>query len=119
MAPTTPVGTKTLTSPFGSSPFPLNIQGIVTSNAKHFYARGSAYQVHHLQKCFQEAIAWPGFAFVDVMSFCIENMGRRLGFKDGYEMLFKLKQDFKTNLSPAGLLKDNELGVVKNAGSQS
>jgi 2-oxoglutarate ferredoxin oxidoreductase subunit beta len=118
MAPTTPVGTKTLTSPFGASPFPLNIQGIVTSNQKHFYARGSAYQVHHLQKCLQEAIAWPGFAFVDVMSFCIENMGRRLGFKNGYEMLFQLKQDFKTNLSPVGLLKDNELGVVKNAGTK-
>jgi 2-oxoglutarate ferredoxin oxidoreductase subunit beta len=118
MAPTTPVGTKTLTSPFGASPSPLNIQGIVASNPNHFYARGSAYQVHHLQKCLQEAIDWPGFAFVEVMSFCIENMGRRLGFKDGYEMLFKLKQDYKTNLSPAGLLKGNELGVVKNAGAQ-
>ncbi len=118
MAPTTPVGTKTLTSRFGSTPFPLNIQAIVTSNPKHFYARGSAFQVHNLQKYMQEAIDWPGFAFIDVMAFCIENFGRRVGFNNGFEMLSKLKQDFRTNLNPAGLLKEHELGVVKNAGPQ-
>jgi 2-oxoglutarate ferredoxin oxidoreductase subunit beta len=119
MAPTTPIGAKTLTSPYGSHIAPINIQGIVTSNARYFYGRGSAYQINHLQKIMREAIEWPGFAFVDAMSFCIENFGRRLGFKNGYEMLFKLKADFRLNLNPAGLLKDNELGVVKNAGPES
>ncbi len=119
MAPTTPVGAKTLTSPFGAHAAPINIQGIVTSNVRHFYGRGSAYQINHLQKIMREAIEWPGFAFIDAMSFCIENFGRRLGFKNGYEMLFKLKADFRLNLNPTGLLKDNELGVVKNAGPES
>ncbi len=119
MAPTTPVGAKTLTSPFGARPTPINIQGIIASNARYFYGRGSAYQINHLQKIMREAIEWPGFAFVDAMSFCIENFGRRLGFKNGYEMLFKLKADFRLNLNPAGPLKDNELGVVKNAGPES
>ena len=119
MAPTTPVGSKTLTSPFGAHAAPINIQGIVTSNARHFYARGSAYQINHLQKIMREAIEWKGFAFIDAMSFCIENFGRRLGFKNGYEMLFKLKADFRLNLNPTGPLKDNELGVVKNAGPES
>ena len=119
MAPTTPAGKQTLTSPFGTPYSPLNIQGIITSNQRHFYARSSAYLINHLQKCIQEAIDWPGFAFVEVMSFCIENFGRRLGFKNGYEMLFKLKQDYKVNREPQGLLKDNELGVVKNDGQRS
>jgi 2-oxoglutarate/2-oxoacid ferredoxin oxidoreductase subunit beta len=119
MAPTTPVGAKTLTSPFGAHPAPINIQGIVASNARHFYARGSVYQINHLQKIMREAIEWPGFAFVDTMAFCIENFGRRLGFKSGYEMLFKLKADFRLNLNPDGPLKDNELGVIKNAGPES
>jgi 2-oxoglutarate/2-oxoacid ferredoxin oxidoreductase subunit beta len=119
MAPTTPVGAKTLTSPFGAHAAPINIQGVVTSNPRHFYGRGSAYQINHLQKIMREALEWPGFAFIDAMSFCIENFGRRLGFKNGYEMLFKLKADFRLNLNPTGLLKDNELGVVKNAGPES
>ncbi|MGD0782470.1 MAG: hypothetical protein ABSA30_06390, partial [Candidatus Aminicenantales bacterium] len=104
---------------FGARPTPINIQGIIASNARYFYGRGSAYQINHLQKIMREAIEWPGFAFVDAMSFCIENFGRRLGFKNGYEMLFKLKADFRLNLNPAGPLKDNELGVVKNAGPES
>jgi 2-oxoglutarate ferredoxin oxidoreductase subunit beta len=114
MAPTTPAGAKTLTSPFGSSYQPLNIQGIITANRRHWYARASAYQVLHLQKVLREALEWQGFSFVEVMSFCIENFGRRLGFRNGYEMLLKLKQDYKTALKPEGPLKENELGVMKN-----
>ena len=62
---------------------------------------------------------WKGFAFVEVMSFCIENFGRRLGFKNGYEMLFKLKQDYKPVFKPGEPLKANELGVMKNDGQAS
>jgi pyruvate/2-oxoacid:ferredoxin oxidoreductase beta subunit len=62
----------------------------------------------------KEAIEWDGFAFIDVISNCIENNGRRLGFKNGYEMLEKVKDDYKINLNPTGLLKDGELGIVKN-----
>jgi 2-oxoglutarate ferredoxin oxidoreductase subunit beta len=119
MAPTTPSGEKTLTSPFGVPYSPINIQGIVAANPRHFYGRSSAYQINHLQKIIQDAVEWPGFAFVDALSYCIENFGRRLGFKNSYEMLFKIKKDFKINQSPEGLLADNELGVVKNGHKDS
>jgi 2-oxoglutarate ferredoxin oxidoreductase subunit beta len=113
MAPTTQLGVKTLTSAFGNKYYPFNIQGIVTANLRHFYARSSAYHLNHILKCIQAAIEWEGFAFVDIISFCIENYGRRLGFNNGYEMLFDLKKNYKLNLNPEGLLKDNELGIVK------
>ncbi len=114
MAPTTETGQKTLTSPFGTPFAPLNIQALATANPRHFYARASVYQLNHLQGALREAIEWPGFSFVEVIAFCIENVGRRLGFKSGYEMLFKIKKDFKMNLKPEGLLRPNELGVVKH-----
>jgi 2-oxoglutarate ferredoxin oxidoreductase subunit beta len=116
MAPTTPTGEKTLTSPRGTAFHPLNIQAIATANPRHFYGRSSVYQLNHLQKTIREAVQWRGFAFIDVLAFCIENFGRRLGFKNGYEMLFKIKADFKLNVNPAGLLAANELGVVKHDG---
>jgi 2-oxoglutarate ferredoxin oxidoreductase subunit beta len=119
MAPTTPPGEKTLTSPFGAPYSPINIQGTIAANPRHFYGRSSAYQINHLQKVIQGALEWPGFAFVDALSYCIENFGRRLGFKNSHEMLFKIKKDYKVNHSPAGLLADNELGVVKNGHSDS
>ncbi|MFW6159811.1 MAG: thiamine pyrophosphate-dependent enzyme [Acidobacteriota bacterium] len=113
MAPTTKEKAKTLTSPHGNIYSPLNLQGIITSNARYFYARCSVFNLNHLQKAIKEAIEWKGFAFLDVASFCLENYGRRLGFKNGYEMLFQLKKDFKLNRNPEGLLKDNELGILK------
>ena len=116
MAPTTPVGEKTLTSPQGAAYAPLNIQGIVTSNRRHWFARASTFHVAHLQRVIREAVERPGFAFVEVMGFCIENSGRRLGFKSGHEMLTALKKDYKLRPGAEGLLGDHELGVVKNDG---
>jgi len=68
----------------------------------------------HLQKSIQLAMEWKGFAFVDVISYCIENNGRRLGFKNSFEMLFKIKEDFKINSKPEISLKQNELGILKS-----
>jgi 2-oxoglutarate ferredoxin oxidoreductase subunit beta len=119
MAPTTPTGQKTLTSPEGAPYQPVNLQGLITSNRRHWFARGSAFQVLGLQKLIREAVEWKGFSFVEVMAFCIENAGRRTGFKNGYEMLLKLKEDYKTVLNPEGPLKERELGVMKNDGQAS
>lgn len=116
MAPTTPVGEKTLTSPFGAAYAPLNIQGLVTSNKRHWFARASTFHIVHLQRVIREALERPGFAFIEVMAFCIENSGRRLGFKSGHEMLLKLKTDFKPKAEPTGSLADHELGVVRHDG---
>ncbi|HSA95102.1 MAG TPA: thiamine pyrophosphate-dependent enzyme [Acidobacteriota bacterium] len=116
MAPTTPLGEKTLTSPHGTAYAPINIQGIVTSNQRHWYARASAFHIAHLQRVIREAVEWPGFAFVEVMGFCIENFGRRLGFKSGHEMLTVLKKDYKVRPGTEGPLGDRELGVVKHEG---
>jgi 2-oxoglutarate ferredoxin oxidoreductase subunit beta len=114
MAPTTPTGQKTPTSPYGTPYQPINIQGVITSNRRYWYARASAYQVLNFRKYLRQAIEWKGFSFVEVMAFCIENSGRRLGFKNGYEMLLKLKGDYKTVLKPEAPLKETELGVMKN-----
>jgi 2-oxoglutarate ferredoxin oxidoreductase subunit beta len=116
MAPTTPTGEKTLTSPHGSAYAPLNIQGIVTSNRRHWFARASTFHVAHLQRVIREAVERPGFAFVEVMAFCIENFGRRLGFKSGHEMLTTLKTGYKLKPGTEGLLGEGELGVVKHDG---
>jgi 2-oxoglutarate ferredoxin oxidoreductase subunit beta len=119
MAPTTKPDIKTLTSVFGNPFQPVNIQGLITSNAGHFYARASSYQINHLRKVIAQALQWEGFSFIDVFSYCIENNGRRLGFKSPYEMLIKIKQDYRINPNPDGLLEPNELGVVSHAIQES
>lgn len=118
MAPTTPKGKVTLTSPAGAAAEPINIQGLLTLNSHHFYARTSAWHFGHLKQCLEEALKWQGFSLVDVLSVCITNYGLRLGYKDSFEMLQEFKQKLKINLEkkPFELLKENELGIVKSEG---
>lgn len=114
MSPTTKQGAKTLTSPTGSQFSAMNVQGLLTMNQKHFYARSTPYHLPHLKKCLQEALEWNGFSFVEVITMCMTNYARRLGFKTNYDILMQLKKDFTIKPSSNELLKPNEIGIVKN-----
>ncbi len=111
--PTTPQGTKTVSSPAGSAANPVNLQGIVNTNAHAYYAKSTVYHQGQMRKAIREAIEWPGFAFVDITSQCIENNGRRIGFPSANEMLMYYKKEFRQ--APAGStgLALHQLGIVK------
>lgn len=110
-SPTTEKGIVTLTSPYGSTEDPINIQGLIMAN-KRFYARTTTFHIQHMKNCIKEAISHEGFAFVDIISQCVENYGRRLGFKNAYEMLMNFKQKYKT-ATDTKELNENEIGIVK------
>ncbi len=110
-SPTTNKGIKTLTSPFGNQEEPVNIQRLVRVN-KRFYARTTTFHLPHLKKCIREALEYEGFAFVDVISQCVENYGRRLGFKNAYEMIMNFKKNYKI-VNNVKELADNEIGIIK------
>lgn len=118
LAPTTKKGTVTLTSPFGNEYEPMNLQGLITSNKQHFYARSTVYHIDHLKNCIKKALQHKGFSFVDVISDCITNFGKRQGFKNAYEMFMSYKQYYKIN-PDAKILADNELGVITNGNNQN
>jgi len=92
--PTTPKGTKTITSPRGGAYLPLRLGGLLTHQAPYFFARTSVYHLNHLKTSIQEALQWRGFSFVDIMSDCIELNGRRLGFKTAHQMFKWFDQRF-------------------------
>lgn len=111
--PTTPKGTKTVTTPAGAFKDPINLQNVIKAGARYFYARTTVYHQIHLQKCITEAIKWPGFAFVEIESQCIENNGRRLGFNSAYEMLLQFKKTYKRAPEGAETLRPDEIGIVR------
>jgi 2-oxoglutarate ferredoxin oxidoreductase subunit beta len=110
--PTTPKGTKTVTSPKGEDYEPINLQSLVLASAKYFYAKTTTFHQAHLHKCMREAINWPGFAFVDIASQCIENNGRRLGFNSAWEMLQHYRKTYKRAPEDAEKLGPGETGIV-------
>lgn len=114
VSPETELDTPTLTTPKGNPFPPINPQGILMSNDRYFFARTSVYHHEHFRQVLKAAIKWPGFAFINVMGYCIENDGRRRGFKFGYQMLEEIKKEYviRPDVSDQPL-KDNELGIVQ------
>jgi hypothetical protein len=110
--PTTPTGTKTLSSPGGNPNTPINLQGLVRSSPHALYAKSTVYHQLHLRNAIREAIEWPGFSFVDITSQCIENNGRRIGFASANEMLTFYRKTYKRAPRDATQLNPFEIGIV-------
>jgi 2-oxoglutarate ferredoxin oxidoreductase subunit beta len=110
--PTTPTGTKTLSSPGGNPNTPINLQGLVRSSPHALYAKTTVYHQLHLRNAIAEAIEWPGFSFVDITSQCIENNGRRIGFASANEMLTFYRKTYKRAPKDAERLDAFEIGIV-------
>jgi 2-oxoglutarate/2-oxoacid ferredoxin oxidoreductase subunit beta len=69
-SPTSPLGFKTKTTPFGSSDAPINPMAWVLASGVSFAARGFSGNPKHLAGLIVDAIQHPGFAFVQTMSPC-------------------------------------------------
>lgn len=110
--PTTPTGTKTLSSPAGNPNTPINLQGLVRSSPHALYAKTTVYHQLHLRNAIREAIEWPGFSFVDITSQCIENNGRRIGFASANEMLTFYRKTYRRAPRDADHLAPFEIGIV-------
>jgi 2-oxoglutarate/2-oxoacid ferredoxin oxidoreductase subunit beta len=111
--PTTPKGTSTISSPAGTAYTPINLQAIVASNPNAFYAKTTVYHQGPMKKAIREAIEFPGFAFVDVASQCIENNGRRIGFSSANEMLQHYRTEYKAAPPGSTHLEDHQTGIIK------
>jgi 2-oxoglutarate ferredoxin oxidoreductase subunit beta len=110
--PTTPTGTKTLSSPGGNPNTPINLQGLVRSSPHALYAKTTVYHQLHMRNAIREAIEWPGFSFVDITSQCIENNGRRIGFASANEMLTFYRKTYRRAPKDATHLEPFEIGIV-------
>ncbi len=111
--PTTPRGTKTITSPQGTPYSPLRLGGILTQQAPYFYARTTVYHLNHFKTCIREALLWKGFSFVDIISDCIELNGRRMGFKTAHQMFKWFDERFHIVEGERDHLREDELGIAK------
>ena len=71
LSPTSPRGLKTVSSPSGSLEAPVNPLLYVLAYGAGFVAQGTPADMTSLARVIEEAIRFPGFAFVNVQSPCI------------------------------------------------
>ncbi len=71
LSPTTPRGSKTPTSAYGSIEEPVNPLLYVLAYGAGFVAQGVPADMEGLSKMIEEAIRYPGFSFVNIQSPCV------------------------------------------------
>ncbi len=87
VAPTTPLGLTTVTTPFGNAENPFDISELVKGAGATFVARWTTYHPRQLVKTAKKAIQKKGFSFVEVLSQCPVEFGRKTGIGNAVQML--------------------------------
>ncbi len=85
VGPTTPLGSKGTTAPYGMFEHPFNLPYLAASSGAPYVARWTTLHVHRLQQAMEEAIEKKGFTFVEIIGPCPTNYGRRNGLPTGLD----------------------------------
>ena len=107
-APTTPMGIRTTTTPYGTVENTFNISKLVMAAGASFVACWTAAHPKQLTNSIKKAIQKKGFSFVEVFSQCPIQFGRKTGVGSAVKML----EDYKErSISPkeAAKLSEEEL----------
>lgn len=82
-SPTTPMGSRTKTSPFGSIDVPIDGCKMVTALGASYVARWTTAHPVQLEKAIAAGISHKGFSFIEVLSQCPVQAGKNVyGEKD-------------------------------------
>lgn len=74
---TTPKDAKTATTPQGNPERPFDLCALVKGAGASYIARGTVYHIRDLVKYIKKALTHQGFSFIDVISPCYTQFGRR------------------------------------------
>ncbi|HUU47086.1 MAG TPA: thiamine pyrophosphate-dependent enzyme [Acidobacteriota bacterium] len=91
-APTTPRGVKTTTTPYRNVEPAFRAADLVVAAGASYVARWTTYHVFPLMESMQNAMRKKGFGFIEIISQCPENYGRRIGLRTGPDFLRQFKE---------------------------
>jgi 2-oxoglutarate ferredoxin oxidoreductase subunit beta len=107
VAPTTPRGARTVTTPLGNLENAFDISAMVQAAGASYVARWTAYHPRQLTKSIKRAIEKKGFAFIEVISQCPVQFGAKTGAGSAVEML-KMFKDRSISVKKMGELSTQE-----------
>lgn len=112
VASTTPLGSLTTTTPKGNPDRPFDLCKLAEAAGATFVARHPVATPIPLTRTLKKAIAHSGFSFVEVLSPCPTQFGRRNAFRSSYEMIKALKEDCISVEKAKGLTPEELKGKV-------
>ncbi len=112
-AATTPYNAKTTTTPVGNPESPFNLPLMAYASGATYVARWTILHARDLTLSIQEAINKKGFSFIEVLSPCPINYGRRNKEKSLDTLkAYQDKSIIKNNAHPADLETDFSKSIV-------
>jgi 2-oxoglutarate ferredoxin oxidoreductase subunit beta len=107
-APTTPTGVRTTTTPHRNIEPAFQIADLVKAAGAGFVARWTTFHVFQLMRAMKQAIDKKGFSFIEIVSQCPDNYGRRIGTKSAVDMLKQFKEN-SVRIKKAQYMSEEEL----------
>jgi 2-oxoglutarate/2-oxoacid ferredoxin oxidoreductase subunit beta len=106
-SPTTPIGAKAATAPYGNIEPPMPICELAKAAGATFVARSTVYHAVELDRFIEQAIRKNGFSLVEAVSYCPTTFGRMNKLGTTVDMMRQLKED-SVPLSAADKLSSEE-----------
>jgi len=75
--PTTPIGAVTTTTRYGNIEHPFNLAHLAAASGAVYVARWTAVHVKRIRESIKKAINKKGFSFIEIITPCPEEYGRR------------------------------------------
>jgi 2-oxoglutarate ferredoxin oxidoreductase subunit beta len=107
-SPTTPLGARATTAPYGNIEPPFPICDLAIAAGATYVARSTVYHALELDKFLAEAIAKDGFSLVEAVSYCHTTFGRLNKLGTAADMLRSLKDNSVTRSAFEALAPDEK-----------
>jgi len=91
--PTTPLGAKTTTTPYGNFEHPFNLVHLASSAGAVYVARWTVLHTYYLRQSIKEALLKNGFSFIEVISPCPVGFGRPNKIGEGIDEMKYYKEN--------------------------
>jgi 2-oxoglutarate ferredoxin oxidoreductase subunit beta len=93
VGPTTPVGSRATTAPYGNFEHPFNIVHLAAASGASYVARWTSLDVRRLRKSIREALGKKGFRVIEVISPCPTLYGRLNKERDVLQTLKRFREN--------------------------
>ncbi|MEM3641565.1 MAG: thiamine pyrophosphate-dependent enzyme [Candidatus Bathyarchaeia archaeon] len=107
VAPTTPHGMKTATTPYGNLEYPFDLCKLVEAAGASYVARWTTFHTKQLVSSMKKGLLKEGFSFIEVISQCPVQYGRYAGVRDPAELLLMFR-DRSISVSKARSMSEAE-----------
>ncbi|MDI9369385.1 MAG: 2-oxoacid:ferredoxin oxidoreductase subunit beta [Synergistaceae bacterium] len=111
----TPEGSVTSTSPLGHAEAPFDLCSLAAAAGAPYVARGSVLDGGQLRRFVRDGLSRSGFSFIEVLSVCTTQYGRRNLAREAFDMYGKLREMIlpsgespRGGKLPVGVLADRE-----------